>query len=775
MTALTSNRLPSFRNYTPPSGKLFPASKKPQQVRLIVRDLDTNRKGVVLSKNAGDGYWRVHFDGYSRPSLIAPDQLSKKTNPARKRYVFRGSSPRVSKGALPHGRATAPKQNPEYAVTATPSVSRKTVQVKALTHGGAVKKVKRMMGANKKAFTYSVEKERNPTAAKSPRGPVKNGVARYTVHVFNPITKGYSKHGVYEHLGDAKSRAESEVRNARAGVRGEVRENATWKVVYSVEAKTQNPQTKFSKKTLAHLRKLFAAVDGADLVAAGAKFDQIFAGTSRPILKQLAGAKIEWVSELAKNALVARRNPAGKKKNMHPLEVGANAATILGGLDSLANWMSRRKKKAVGRKQKAAKKNSSGSKSAVAKASEVRCPQCGAAERLPCVYKHKGLIRQRHAPHQARIVAGGTPAVPVTGGRSAVAVRSGNAAARAVASVTRRNTAVPVRKNFGLISLAESIQAADYLKKRLGKKKKNPSQMVTPGLAKKWLATNRSRKEMHQSRIREMAAAMKAGTYKASKVPILFKDGKLIDGRHRLLAVVKSGVNVKFEVERIGKAPGGMQMRMNGRGQKKKTAGRLPALPAKSNPNDGRIFKEFTGSPSTKITHGFFIPKSEPTNVDQLGTLTEIKLESLDRGPVLRFPIGTRRNAAGQRVFVFSRSTIDERGKAIKPERIHYLPNPSILCAKELGNGRRRFVTAQQQPFILANGAHEKKVHNYGLAVQLSYRAPKPHLYDGDTRVHEHYHNLGEEGGRQPRLKLDNGWFRFHGGDYKIREEGIRD
>lgn len=79
----------------------------------------------------------------------------------------------------------------------------------------------------------------------------------------------------------------------------------------------------------------------------------------------------------------------------------------------------------------------------------------------------------------------------------------------------------------------------------------NPAlEVVTPAQAKNWLATATSKADMVQSRVTKLAKEMKAGRYKA-KSPLLFKGGKLVDGRHRLEAVVKSGKAVRFPVERV--------------------------------------------------------------------------------------------------------------------------------------------------------------------------------------------------------------------------------
>jgi hypothetical protein len=93
-----------------------------------------------------------------------------------------------------------------------------------------------------------------------------------------------------------------------------------------------------------------------------------------------------------------------------------------------------------------------------------------------------------------------------------------------------------------------AVQAAHLFQQHF---RRNPAtQLVTPSLAKRWLATAANKADMVWSRVTAMAKEMKAGRYKAQSA-ILFKDGKLIDGRHRLEAVVKSGKAIRFPVQRV--------------------------------------------------------------------------------------------------------------------------------------------------------------------------------------------------------------------------------
>jgi len=109
-------------------------------------------------------------------------------------------------------------------------------------------------------------------------------------------------------------------------------------------------------------------------------------------------------------------------------------------------------------------------------------------------------------------------------------------------------TTKQTKPNPGLASVVAAVQAAHLFQQHF---RKNPAeQLVTPSLAKRWLATAASNADMVWSRVTAMAKEMKAGRYKAQSA-ILFKDGKLIDGRHRLEAVVKSGKAIRFPVQRV--------------------------------------------------------------------------------------------------------------------------------------------------------------------------------------------------------------------------------
>lgn len=74
---------------------------------------------------------------------------------------------------------------------------------------------------------------------------------------------------------------------------------------------------------------------------------------------------------------------------------------------------------------------------------------------------------------------------------------------------------------------------------------------VEPEQAEKWLAANIANRTVRPARVKEYATAMSEGRWLYTADPIRFdEDGKLIDGQHRLMAVVRSGQPVEMHVVR---------------------------------------------------------------------------------------------------------------------------------------------------------------------------------------------------------------------------------
>ena len=72
---------------------------------------------------------------------------------------------------------------------------------------------------------------------------------------------------------------------------------------------------------------------------------------------------------------------------------------------------------------------------------------------------------------------------------------------------------------------------------------------VTPELAQSWLDANQPYHTVSEYRVQKLAAQMRAGHWRLDCNGIAFaKNGTLLDGLHRLLAVVRSGKTVPMIV-----------------------------------------------------------------------------------------------------------------------------------------------------------------------------------------------------------------------------------
>lgn len=78
--------------------------------------------------------------------------------------------------------------------------------------------------------------------------------------------------------------------------------------------------------------------------------------------------------------------------------------------------------------------------------------------------------------------------------------------------------------------------------------------LVTPDMASNWLTMNKNNRKVLKERVREYAQAMLAGRWSLTHQGIAFDTaGNLLDGQHRLMAIVMAGIpiemNVTFGVE----------------------------------------------------------------------------------------------------------------------------------------------------------------------------------------------------------------------------------
>ena len=72
---------------------------------------------------------------------------------------------------------------------------------------------------------------------------------------------------------------------------------------------------------------------------------------------------------------------------------------------------------------------------------------------------------------------------------------------------------------------------------------------VTPELANKWLELNVNNRRIRAFQVKAFAEAMKRGEWAVTHQPIAINGTRLLDGQHRLMALVQSGLpNIKMSV-----------------------------------------------------------------------------------------------------------------------------------------------------------------------------------------------------------------------------------
>ena len=71
---------------------------------------------------------------------------------------------------------------------------------------------------------------------------------------------------------------------------------------------------------------------------------------------------------------------------------------------------------------------------------------------------------------------------------------------------------------------------------------------VTPAHAEKWLEMNTGNRKIRTSHVRHLANQMEQGRWMLSPEPIVFSPKRLLDGQHRLSAVLMSGCTIEASV-----------------------------------------------------------------------------------------------------------------------------------------------------------------------------------------------------------------------------------
>jgi hypothetical protein len=86
---------------------------------------------------------------------------------------------------------------------------------------------------------------------------------------------------------------------------------------------------------------------------------------------------------------------------------------------------------------------------------------------------------------------------------------------------------------------------------QLGAKPSSSVVMIDPETATQWLAANETNRHIRATQVNKYASDMAAGRWHLTGSPIQFAaDGRLLDGQHRLCAIIKSGATLPMFVVR---------------------------------------------------------------------------------------------------------------------------------------------------------------------------------------------------------------------------------
>lgn len=89
-------------------------------------------------------------------------------------------------------------------------------------------------------------------------------------------------------------------------------------------------------------------------------------------------------------------------------------------------------------------------------------------------------------------------------------------------------------------------------------------ELITPEKAAEYLSVNSGNRPLRKSHIATLAAEMKRGNWQCTHQGIAFNDqGILIDGQHRLHAVLLSGASIEIQVTRGVKAPDHLALKID--------------------------------------------------------------------------------------------------------------------------------------------------------------------------------------------------------------------
>lgn len=237
--------------------------------------------------------------------------------------------------------------------------------------------------------------------------------------------------------------------------------------------------------------------------------------------------------------------------------------------------------------------------------------------------------------------------------------------------------------------------------------------VVTPVKAKQLLKGNFNNRAVDAKRVAQIARTMKGGNY-LDKRGLQFSGKQLVDGQHRLLAVVRSGATVVFNVKQVNPQP-------------------TPKTHAKGARKAAQLHESFQGRPHDRET---VIKSGVPASLDNQ-TVTQL-------GYLREAVIGGRRYKnfpQNARLVADARNKLHMIGfKFRRPEQIK---NPDeVLLLGELES--------------------------------VVYDTAKEHIGNGKRFLF--CHSMGEEGGKRPQVYVthDGGVIvDSRGSDYKIEARGI--
>jgi len=311
--------------------------------------------------------------------------------------------------------------------------------------------------------------------------------------------------------------------------------------------------------------------------------------------------------------------------------------------------------------------------------------------------------------------------------------------------------------------------------------------MVSPTVARNLLKQSKNPRKLIPAHVDEIAARMRRGTWEPQQ-SLEFKNGFLVDGQHRLHALIKSGKTYTFPIVAnpavlptlgtLSLIPGGilasleLHKRFKHRKRKKQAT---PATPKARNPSE-KYLKErnridsreridslsrmFQGAASGALVR---VPISRHDAGKDLARLGNLRFLRMHQRPASCDQAARQDDGSNGKYHTCRRCTVffDPRTSYAAMDR-----DKKIYLA---GRGVRR-----ERPAMLQNPDEHV---SYGKVDLIGYITSKAHLNDGKSFCY--VHPFAEESRRlknKPELLLDSdGMPRLSGGSYRIGKEGIID